>query len=96
MTRTVLEEPGESRPKLAGRPFLSARWAAWARRALKVSLVSLIILFATESEAHAYTDPGSGVMIWQMLVAAFIGVGFYFRKLLFWFKEKKNGRKIDR
>jgi hypothetical protein len=26
-----------------------------------------------------YTDPGSGAMIWQLLVAAGLGAAFYFR-----------------
>lgn len=26
-----------------------------------------------------YVDPGSGAMIWQLLVAAGLGVAFYFR-----------------
>jgi hypothetical protein len=27
-----------------------------------------------------YTDPGTGAMVWQLLVAAFIGAAFYFRQ----------------
>lgn len=27
-----------------------------------------------------YTDPGSGTLIWQLLLAAFFGVMFYFRR----------------
>ncbi len=95
MTRTVLKKVRESGLKLAGSRSCTPGWAAWARRVGKLCLVSLIIIHATESEAHAYTDPGSGAMIWQMLVAGLIGAGFYFRKLLFWFKEKKNGKKKD-
>jgi hypothetical protein len=52
-------------------------------------LVLLILLtFATEQEARAYTDPGTGAMIWQMLAAAAVGVLFYFRRFLAWFKKK--------
>jgi hypothetical protein len=29
-----------------------------------------------------YTDPGSGAMIWQLLVAAGLGAAFYFRHYL--------------
>ena len=28
----------------------------------------------------AYIDPGSGAMIWQVIVAACVGVLFYFKK----------------
>ena len=27
-----------------------------------------------------YTDPGSGTLVWQLLLAAFFGVMFYFRR----------------
>lgn len=46
--------------------------------------------FATEREAHAYTDPGTGALIWQMLVAGLVGVSFYFRRLTAWFKNRKG------
>ncbi len=36
-----------------------------------------------------YTDPGTGAMLWQILVAAFLGSLFYFRKLISWFKSKR-------
>ena len=55
--------------------------------------VSLILL--TEPRAHAYTDPGSGALLWQALVAAFIGAGFYFRKFLFHFFPKKKIEKEE-
>jgi hypothetical protein len=52
----------------------------------------LLLLFATEQEARAYTDPGSGMLIWQMLVAGFVGVLFYFRRLTSWFRGKKGSK----
>ena len=51
----------------------------------------LLLMIATERQAHAYTDPGTGAMIWQMLVAGFVGAAFYFRRFTTWFKNK--GRK---
>ena len=32
----------------------------------------------------AYADPGSGALIYQMLVAMVIGTGFYFRRIRTW------------
>lgn len=49
----------------------------------------LAFLVLSERPAHAYTDPGSGMLIWQGLVAAFIGAGFYFRKIVFKLFGKK-------
>ena len=31
---------------------------------------------------HAYTDPGSGLLLWQSLVGGFIGLSFLFRKYI--------------
>jgi hypothetical protein len=31
-----------------------------------------------------YADPGSGVLIWQLLLAIFFGGTFYFTKLRHW------------
>jgi len=49
-----------------------------------------LVMFATEKEARAYTDPGTGALIWQMLVAGLVGVGFYFRRITSWFKNRKG------
>jgi hypothetical protein len=57
--------------------------------------VLLLLLFASEGEARAYTDPGSGALIWQMLVAGFVGVAFYFRRLTSWLKGKRLTSVID-
>jgi len=51
----------------------------------------LVLMIGTERKACAYTDPGTGAMIWQMLVAGFVGAAFYFRRFTTWFKKK--GRK---
>jgi hypothetical protein len=60
-------------------------------RYVSVCMVLAFVLLA-EKQAHAYTDPGSGALIWQGLVAAFVGAGFYFRKAIFHLMPKK---KID-
>ena len=58
--------------------------------ALRIIPLLFLLSFATEHEARAYTDPGSGVLIWQMLVAGFVGIAFYFRRLTSWLKGKKG------
>jgi hypothetical protein len=49
----------------------------------------LLLMFATEQKSQAYTDPGTGLMIWQTLVAGAVGVAFYSRKILKWILPKK-------
>ncbi|MEO7652770.1 MAG: hypothetical protein ABIZ80_20100 [Bryobacteraceae bacterium] len=58
------------------------------RLLLPLSLLS----FAFEREANAYTDPGSGALIWQMLVAAFVGSMFYVRRFTAWFRARKSSK----
>ena len=42
----------------------------------------------------AYTDPGTGALIWQLIVAAGIGFIFYFRRFFYkitkLFRRKKE------
>ena len=46
------------------------------------------LLLMAERPAAAYTDPGSGALLWQILVAGFVGAMFYWRKLTGWFRTK--------
>ena len=50
--------------------------------------VLTFLLFASEREAQAYADPGSGALIWQMLMAALVGAAFYFRRFTSWIKRR--------
>ena len=46
-----------------------------------ITLMLLIALtFTFERQAHAYVDPGSGLLIFQGISAAFSGALFYFRR----------------
>lgn len=49
-----------------------------------------LVAFATERQASAYTDPGTGALLWQMAVAGLVGIGFYFRRVTDWFKNRKG------
>ena len=57
---------------------------------VRTILLMALAMFASEREARAYTDPGSGALIWQMLVAGLVGVTFYFRRITAWFKNRKG------
>jgi hypothetical protein len=52
----------------------------------------LALFLAAERPAYAYTDPGTGALIWQMVAAAFVGVVFYLRRFTTWlrFSRKRN------
>ena len=50
-------------------------------RYLAITLMLLITLsFAFERQAHAYVDPGSGLLIFQGISAVVSGVLIYFRR----------------
>jgi hypothetical protein len=48
-----------------------------------LSVLYLCLLFP--ANAHAYSDPGSGIMLWQLTVSFFIGLLFYCRRILAFF-----------
>jgi hypothetical protein len=55
---------------------------------LHAVLLVLLFLAATERQAKAYTDPGSGALILQALFAALAGFLFQFRRIKVWFKSR--------
>ena len=40
----------------------------------------LMVLLLLALPAYGYTDPGSGLMLWQIMGAMFVGLMFYARK----------------
>ena len=38
-----------------------------------------------------YTDPGSGVLLWQILAAGVVGAMFYVRKVIAFLRGKSSG-----
>jgi hypothetical protein len=63
---------------------------SWLRNTLAALPILLVLLAGSEREASAYTDPGSGALILQMLAAGFVSAIFYVRKFTNWFKPKKK------
>ena len=58
------------------------------------TIVMILVLCVTP--AHAYTDPGTGALIWQMLLAASVGVMFYARRMVSWVRglRARSGRGV--
>jgi len=57
--------------------------------------IAMIVLLVLARDAHAYTDPGTGALIWQMLLAASVGFMFYARRLFAWVRGRRSGDKTD-
>jgi hypothetical protein len=53
-------------------------------------ILVLVLGVAAEREAAAYTDPGSGALLWQVIASAFVGLMFYGRKVLNWTRRRNN------
>jgi hypothetical protein len=59
---------------------------------MKRFLAVLYLCLLFPASAHAYSDPGSGAMLWQLTVSFFIGLMFYFRRIMEFFAKflKRN------
>lgn len=63
-------------------------------RILTVVLFLCVLLISAVVPAEAYTDPGSGLLLWQLIVSGFVGcIVFRFRKIVDFIS--KRGRKQD-
>jgi hypothetical protein len=65
------------------------------RLCVSAVLLALAMLVMTERPAYGYTDPGSGALIWQALMAALVGASFYFRRIVSWFKRRRDVVDVD-
>ena len=55
-------------------------------------LATVALLVAVVHPAYGYTDPGTGLLLWQVIGAAFVGSLFYVKRFLGWLGL---GRKKD-
>jgi hypothetical protein len=59
----------------------------------EVAVGIVLVLCMTGTEAKAYADPGSGAVLWQLLFATIVSIGFQFRKLRTWFTQRRPRRR---
>ena len=57
-------------------------------KSLHFLLLAVALLASVERPAFAYTDPGSGALLWQALIAGLAGLMFYMRRIAVWFKTR--------
>jgi hypothetical protein len=57
-----------------------------------VETILFVVLLALlgERPARAYSDPGSGILLWQIVVSGFVGALFYLRKIARFWKKKDH------
>ena len=66
------------------------------RRILSIGALLVAMLPVTEARLSAYIDPGPSFMLWQSLLAGFIGVAVFFQQALrrvlkFWTRRHDDG-----
>jgi hypothetical protein len=60
---------------------------------LSVTFVYIFNWIDIHSFAFLYTDPGSGALVWQLLVASFVGGLFYIRSFIRKITAKMSSRR---
>lgn len=63
----------------------------WPPRFLFLLTIS-VLLTSIPKPLHAYSDPGSEVMIWQVAALAVAGCAFSARRILLWIRESSTFR----
>jgi hypothetical protein len=51
-----------------------------------------IVMLSGVTEARAYTDPGSGALLWQVLVGGLTGSLFYIRHFREWLSRRQSSK----
>jgi len=77
----------------SGRSHFGKRTSAQLGGLLHTALVLTFLGIAVEQPAAAYTDPGSGAFILQMIAASLVGGLFYFRKFFAFFRRSPKDNK---
>jgi len=72
-----------TRRNLASVPQYASNWSRLVGRWL---LFPIGLLLVMETDAFAYSDPGSGALLWQALLAGCFGALFYLRRFMSWFR----------
>lgn len=77
---------------MADRPARATRpWIGGAAPAAALT----VTFFLIPRDAHAYTDPGSGLLLWQLATAAVFGALFSARRMMAWLKSRVRRRGRD-
>lgn len=59
---------------------------------MQIFKLVMFLIIASVTPVFAYSDPGSGLMLLQLLGSALVGVLFYFKKIKEWFASKIDNK----
>lgn len=83
--QSVRNAPGCNLRALFPRLFAQVRSSLFG---VCIGYVFLLLTFPVQ--ARAYTDPGSGILLWQTIMATFVGFLFYFRRFVRWVSRMRD------
>jgi hypothetical protein len=65
---------------------------------MALAVTVFVLLAAAVQPLYGYTDPGSGLLLWQLMGAALVGSLFYLKRLFGWLRlgRRKTGHESDR
>jgi hypothetical protein len=75
------------------RGILDRKMASKTPAPLSSLLHLLLLIAALPAAASAYTDPGTGALLWQSLAAGFVGLMFYARRIIRFFQKDRGAQK---
>lgn len=61
-------------------------------RIVSILVLTALLQIGLASPAHAYLDPGTGSYIWQIVLAAIVGLGFLVK--VYWSKLKAAAKRL--
>lgn len=76
--------------------MVSVKYRLLLARCFLFAGATFLAVLLLPANVHAYGDPGTGALIMQMLLAAFLGAMFYFRKFIARITGKRKGKSSDR
>jgi hypothetical protein len=59
------------------------------------SALCLTALAFSANQAYGYTDPGTGALIWQIVMAGAVGALFYVRRFTSWVRLRRRNKVAD-
>ncbi|GEM_PF-1084517 len=70
----------------------------WPTRPIRLSAIACVFGALCTLAPHAraaYTDPGTGALLWQTLMAAAVGFSFYIRRFIQRLLRRNHGSRDD-
>ena len=75
--------------------FLVQMLGTWLLSATVSAQAATRTMYSNSAYLLAYADPGSGAMLWQLLLSSGVLIGFYYGRAKKWFSSKLKTRSTE-